>query len=239
MGRLASAPLVASRPMRRYYAGEIEADFAVHLIGTIVGAIGAGVLIALAATSTDLAVFSSVLAYSVGLVATLGCSAAYHLRRSSERRDLLRRLDHAAIFVMIAGTYTPFTVCILSRSSAIWMTGSIWLAALAGVAVKLAYPRRYEWASTAVYLVMGWAGIIFMQALLATPDQPIFILLVFGGVLYTIGAFIHRWRRLPFHDAIWHGLLLSAAGLHYAAILYGIVLAAPRPMVVVITAFRQ
>ena len=213
--------------MRRYYAGEIEADFAVHLVGTMVGAIGAAVLIALAATSTNLAVFSSVLAYSVGLVTMLGCSAAYHLRRSSERRDLLRRLDHAAIFVMIAGTYTPFTVCSLGGSSAVWMTGSMWLAALAGVAVKLAYPRRYEWASTAVYLVMGWAVIIFMQTLLAALDQPILILLVSGGVLYTIGACIHRWRRLPFHDAIWHGSLLGAAGLHYAAILYGIVLAAP------------
>ena len=207
--------------MRRYYAGEIKADLAVHLVGTIVGAIGAAVLIALAATSTNLAVFSSVLAYSAGLVAMLGCSAAYHLRRSSERRDLLRRLDHAAIFVMIAGTYTPFTVCSLGGSSAVWMTGSMWLAALAGVAVKLAYPRRYEWASTAVYLVMGWAVIIFMQTLLAALDQPILILLVSGGVLYTIGACIHRWRRLPFHDAIWHSSLLSAAGLHYAAILNG------------------
>jgi hemolysin III len=213
--------------MRRYYAGELEADFAVHLVGTIVGAMGAAVLIALAATSTNPAVFSSVLAYSVGLVAMLGCSAIYHLRRSSERRDFLRRLDHAAIFVMIAGTYTPFTVCILRGLCAVWVTGSMWLAALAGVAVKLAYPRRYEWASTAVYLVMGWAVIIFMQTLRAAIDQPILILLVSGGVLYTIGACIHRWRRLPFHDVIWHGSLLGAAGLHYAAILYGIVLAAP------------
>ena len=220
------APLVVPRSMRRYHAGEIEADLAVHLVGTMVGAISAVVLIALAATSTNLAVFSSVLAYSAGLVAMLGCSAAYHLRRSSERRDLLRRLDHAAIFVMIAGTYTPFTVCISGGSSAVWMTGSMWLAALAGVAVKLAYPRRYEWASTAVYLVMGWAVIIFMQTLLAALDQPILILLVSGGVIYTIGACIHRWRRLPFHDAIWHSSLLSAAGLHYAAILYGVVLAA-------------
>ena len=212
--------------MRRYYAAEIEADFAVHVVGTMVGAIGAAVLLAVAAKSTNLAVFFSVLAYSIGLVAMLGCSAAYHLRRSQDRGDLLRRLDHAAIFLMIAGSYTPFTLCIMDGSFAVLLTGSMWLAALAGVAVKLAYPRRYEWASTAVYLLMGWAALIFMPSVLAALDRPILILIVSGGLLYTIGACIHRWRRLPFHDAIWHSLVLGAAGLHYGAIAYGIVLPA-------------
>jgi hemolysin III len=104
----------------------------------------------------------------------------------------------------------------------------MWLAALAGVFVKLAYPCRYEWTSTAVYLIMGWAVIIFMQPLLARLDRVVLILLVSGGVLYTIGTCVHRWRRLPFHDVIWHSSVLGAAGLHYTAILCGIVLPAPR-----------
>jgi len=183
-------------------------------------------LLVLAARSAKPAVFYSVLAYSVGLMAMLTCSAVYHLRRSSDRHDLLRQLDHAAIFVMIAGTYTPFTVCILRGWSTVWMTGAMWLAALAGVTVKLAYPRRYELGSTAVYLVMGWAVVIFMQPLVVALDRPILILLLSGGVLYTIGACVHHWRRLAFHDAIWHSLVLGAAGLHYAAIIYGIVLPA-------------
>jgi hemolysin III len=217
-----------TRPLRRYHAAEIEADFAVHLLGTLVGAMGAAVLLALAAASADSAVLWSVLAYSVGLMAMLGFSAAYHLQRSSERRELLRRLDHAAIFLMIAGTYTPFTACILDGAYATWLTGSMWLTALGGVAVKLAYPRRFEWASTMVYLALGWAVVIFMRPLLALLDPSTLILLVSGGVLYSIGACIHRWRRLPFHDAIWHGLVLVAAGCHYAAILHSVVLIAPR-----------
>jgi hemolysin III len=212
--------------MRRYYPDEIEADLAVHLIGMTVGIISAPALLVLAARSTNPAVFYSVLAYSVGLMAMLICSAVYHLRRSSDRRDLLRRLDHAAIFVMIAGTYTPFTVCILRGWSGVWMTGSMWLAASAGVAIKLASPRRYELGSTAVYLVMGWAVIMFMQPLVAALDRPSLILLLSGGMLYTIGACVHHWRRLPFHNAIWHSLVLSAAGLHYAAIVHGIILPA-------------
>lgn len=213
--------------MKRYFPDEIEADFAVHLIGLTIGTFSAPALLVLAARSTKPAVFYSVLAYSIGLLAMLTSSAVYHLRRSSDRRDLLRRLDHAAIFVMIAGTYTPFTVCVLKGWSAVWMTGSIWLAATAGVAVKLNYRSRYEWGSTAVYLVMGWAVIVFMQPLVVALDPSILILLVVGGALYTIGACIHHWRRLRFHVAIWHSLVLGAAGLHYAAIVYGIVLPAP------------
>jgi hemolysin III len=217
-----------TRALRRYCAAEIRADFAVHLVGTFVGAMAAAVLLTLAASSANGAALWSVFAYSVGLMTMLGFSALYHVQRSSERRELLRRLDHAAIFVMIAGTYTPFTACILDGPHAIWLTGSIWVAALAGVAVKLAYPRRFEWASTLVYLALGWAVVIFMQPLLAVLDRPTLILLISGGVVYTIGACIHRWRRLPFHDAIWHGLVLVAAGFHYAAILHGVVLRVPQ-----------
>jgi len=195
----------------------------VHLVGMLAGAVGAVVLLRLAA-SVDAATGWSVLAYSLGLMAMLGFSAAYHIHRSSERTELLRRLDHAAIFVMIAGTYTPFTACILGTVDAIWLTGSVWLAALSGVAMKLLYPRRFEWASTTVYLALGWAVVIFMRPLLAALDRPTLILLVSGGVVYSIGACIHRWRSLPFHDAIWHGLVLIAAGCHYAAILHGVVL---------------
>jgi hemolysin III len=193
--------------MRRYWPDEIEADLGIHLVGMTIGIISASALLVLAGRTTKPAVFYSVLAYSLGLMAMLTCSAVYHLRRASDRREFLRRLDHAAIFVMIAGTYT-------------------WLAALAGVAVKLAYPRRYEWGSTAVYLVMGWAVVVFMQPLVVALDRPILVLLLAGGALYTIGACIHHWRQLSFHDAVWHGVVFAAAGLHYAAIVYGIVLPA-------------
>src|SRR5438445_330139 len=142
----------------------------------------------------------------------------YHFHHATERGELLRRLDHAAIFVMIAGTYTPFTVGILNGAAAVWSTGSMWAAALAGAAVKLAYPRRFEWITIVFYLGLGWAAVVFMRPLLAALDRPTLILIVMGGIVYSIGAGIHSWRRLPFHDAIWHALVLIAAGCHYAAI---------------------
>ncbi|MBV9860207.1 MAG: hemolysin III family protein [Alphaproteobacteria bacterium] len=216
----------AARP---YSAAEIEADFVLHLVGPLAGAIGAAVLVGLAAQSADSAVLWSVLAYSAGLMAMLGFSAAYHLRHSSRHRELLRRFDHAAIFVMIAGTYTPFTVCVLDGLYAIWLTGSMWLVAVAGVAVKLAYPRRFERASLAAYLALGWTVVILVPRFVRSMDRATLILVVAGGVLYSIGAGLHRWRRLPYHDAIWHALVLAGAACHYAAILHRVVLPARQP----------
>jgi hemolysin III len=92
------------------------------------------------------------------------------------------------------------------------------------VPVKLAYPRRFEWISLFLYLALGWAPAIIVQPLLASLERSTMTLIVLGGMLYSVGACVHRWRRLPFHDAIWHGLVLIAAGCHYAAILHGVVL---------------
>lgn len=217
-----------ARAAGRDHPAEIEADFAVHRVGMLVGGVAAAALLAVTAAAAGPTTLWSVVAYSLGLMTMLSFSAAYHFHHESERGELLRRLDHAAIFVMIAGTYTPFTVGILNGAAAVWSTGSMWAAALAGAAVKLAYPRRFEWISIVFYLALGWAAVVFMRPLLAALDRPTLILLVLGGVVYSIGAVIHGWRRLPFHDAIWHTLVLVAAGCHYAAILHGIVLIAPR-----------
>ena len=148
-------PSPQRRLMKRYFPDEIEADFAVHLIGLTIGTFSAPALLVLAARSTK-PVFYSVLAYSIGLLAMLSCSAVYHLRRSSDRRDLLRRLDHAAIFVMIAGTYTPFTVCILTVCSAVWTTGSMWLAALAGS--RSNWPTHVDTSWVRPQFIWSWAG---------------------------------------------------------------------------------
>jgi hemolysin III len=212
----------------RDHPAEIEADFAVHRVGMLVGGIAAAALLAVTAAAAGPTTLEAVLVYTIGLMAMLSLSAAYHFHYESERGELLRRLDHAAIFVMIAGTYTPFTVGILNGAAAVWSTGSMWAAALAGAAVKIAYPRRFEWITIVFYLGLGWAAVVFMRPLLAALDRPTLILIVLGGVVYSVGAGVHSWRRLPFHDAIWHALVLIAAGCHYAAILHGVVLLAPR-----------
>jgi hemolysin III len=153
----------------------------------------------------------------------LGCSAAYNLASNTSRREFLRQLDHAAIFLMIAGTYTPFTTCRLHGVWAIGMTTAVWTGAVTGAVMKLICPRRFEQVSTVAYLALGWIILVGMRPLLSSVDLQTAVLIGAGGVLYSIGTGFHLWRALPFHHVIWHGFVLVAASCHYAAILHGVV----------------
>ena len=215
-------PLV---PAREYRAREFAADRIIHVLGTLSGAVGSAILVGIAAAVAVLPTFTASLVYSVCLVAMLGCSAAYNLASNTSRREFLRQLDHAAIFLMIAGTYTPFTTCRLHGVWAIGMTTAVWTGAVTGAVMKLIYPRRVEQVSTVAYLALGWIILVGIRPLLSSVDVQTAVLIGVGGVLYSIGTGFHLWRTLPFHNAIWHSFVLVAASCHYAAILHGVVLA--------------
>jgi hemolysin III len=155
----------------------------------------------------------------------LACSAVYHLVSNPFRRKSLRQLDHAAIFLMIAGTYTPFTTCRLQGVWAIGLTGAVWTGAVTGAVMKLSCPRHLERFSIVAYLALGWVIVVAMRPLLASVDVLTAVFIGAGGVLYSIGIGFHVWRTLPFQNAIWHSFVLVAAGCHYIAILRGVVLA--------------
>jgi hemolysin III len=195
------------------------------MMGTLAGAVGSAILVGMAAAVAVLPTVFASLVYSVCLVAMLGCSAAYNLASNTSRRKFLRRLDHATIFLMIAGTYTPFTTCRLHGAWAIGMTDVVWTGAVTGAVVKLICPRRIERVSTAAYLALGWIILVGMRPLLSSVDVQTAVLLGVGGALYSIGTGLYLWRALPFHNAIWHSFVLVAASCHYAAILHGVVLA--------------
>lgn len=187
--------------------------------------VGSVALVGVAAGAADRAILSASVVYSVSLLAMLGSSAAYNLATGSPRRGLLRRIDHAAIFLMIAGTYTPFTTCRLHGPWAIGMTAAVWTGAGTGAIAKLICPHRAEQVSIVAYLTLGWMMILVgARPMLAAVDARTALLIGAGGVLYSIGVGFYLWRALPFHRAIWHGFVLVAAGCHYAAILHGVVL---------------
>ena len=194
------------------------------MTGILAGVVGSVALVGIAAGAANRATFSASVVYSVSLLVMLGSSAAYNLATDSPRRGLLRRIDHAAIFLMIAGTYTPFTTCRLHGAWAIGMTAAVWIGALTGAIAKLVSPRRIEQVSIVAYLTLGWMILVGVRPMLAAVDARTALLIGSGGVLYSIGVGFHRWSELPFHRAIWHGFVLVAAGCHYAAILHGVVL---------------
>ncbi len=209
------------RTIRR---SELVADQAIHMLGLGAAAVAVPVLLALAISRDGAAPILGVSLYGAGLLAMVGCSALYHLRRTSPRRELYRRLDHAAIFVMIAGTYSPLTLGPMPAMSGTRLFVFVWTVAAAGAALKLLFPRRLERLSLVIYLALGWSVLAALDALLPAVPMGAVALLVVGGGLYTLGVVFHLWYRLPYQNAIWHALVLAAAGCHYAAVLVATVL---------------
>jgi hemolysin III len=120
---------------------------------------------------------------------------------------------------MIAGTYTPITTLRLAEPWGTRLTVIVWVAAAAGVAVKLWQPRRVEAVSVALYLLLGWIGLIALEPLLAAMERETLVMLLVGGVIYSGGVVFHLSDRRRYHRALWHGCVLAAAVVHYLAIM--------------------
>ncbi|MFC3230990.1 hemolysin III family protein [Marinibaculum pumilum] len=202
------------------------ADAIVHVVGLACGLAACIALAAIAAPSADARLGIALAVYGAGLMTMLGCSAAYNLSRSPRQKRWLRRIDHAAIFVMIAGTYTPFAMISLQGAWGWGLLGFVWVVALAGVAAKLFLAERFERFSIPAYLLLGWTVLVALEPLLSALSLAGLLLLGIGGLLYTIGVLFYRWERLPFQTAIWHVFVLAAAACHFSAVLGDVVLAA-------------
>jgi hemolysin III len=178
-----------------------------------------------AGQSGDPLKLAAILLYVAGLLAMLSCSAAYNLVREHWCRPALRRCDHAAIFAMIAGSYTPFTLLSLSGGWSVSLTAIIWSLALAGIALKLWGPSRsMRTLAILPYLLLGWIGLSAIFPLLTALGPQTFSLIVLGGLFYSVGVLFHMWDSLPFQNAIWHGFVLAGTATHYVAILNGVAL---------------
>jgi hemolysin III len=184
-----------------------------------------GVCLGLAIWQGGLGMASAVAVYAVCVMTMIGCSMAYNLTEEPKRKALLRRFDHAAIFLMIAGTYTPFTTIRFDGAWAVSMTTIVWALALIGAAGKLFLPGIAKRVWIGFYIAMGWLVVAALGPMLEGVPLVGLILLAIGGALYTIGVPFYVWEKLPFRRAIWHGFVIAAAGVHYAAVLTGVVFA--------------
>ena len=210
----------------RYTRAERLSDAAIHLTGVALVLAAVPVLIVVTAlTRGDAAALTGVSVYGAGLALMITASAVYNISGGfpwgSAWEWVLRRLDHAAIYLKIAATYTPFA---LITGQGLMVTAGVWIAATAGVALKLVSPERFRWVALALYLGMGWAGLIAGGAFIAVLPGPVIVLMAVGGVLYTLGVVFYVWDRMPFHLTVWHGLVLAASLVFYAAVLTCVVL---------------
>ena len=198
-----------------FTANERRVDNSIHIIGLLVAPIASVWL--LGSASGAWSIFSLAI-YCTGLVAMLSVSALYNMLPHIPAKEIVRRVDHAVIFVMIAGTYTPFLVNRLSDWVGLTVGVFVWLTALFGIVLAFAVPHAHYRLKMVLYLALGWVIILVISQLAAAVSPTTIALLAAGGVLYSIGAGFHLLQRLQFHNAIWHGFVLIAASLHFAAI---------------------
>jgi len=194
------------------------ADVIVHAVGLALAIAGCILMVSTAANAGSVKLTAALVIYSAGLLAMLGCSTLYNANTNEKLARLFERFDLSAIFIMIAGSYTPIMLAKLDGAFAWSVLGVVWAVALAGVAMNLLARWNAPKVYIALYLVLGWAALTVMDKLIHSLSPLGLGLLAAGGALYTIGVIFHVNKKLPFNSAIWHGFVVAAASCHFAAI---------------------
>ena len=202
-----------------YDRSELIADAVVHIAGVCFGLVAATALIVLTAVYASAVDVAAVSVYVGGLLAMLVLSATYNLWPVSRAKWVLRRLDHSAIYLLIAATYTPFIMELKDSYFAIALLIGVWCVAIVGIVLKLVLPGRFDRVAVGLYLAMGWSGMMLYEAVVKALPAVALGFIVAGGVLYSLGVVFHAWQRLRFQNAIWHCFVLLGAACHYTAIL--------------------
>lgn len=190
-----------------------------HGIGILFGIAALPVLSALAVTKnhTVAVVGAAVFAFSFLLVFTF--STLYHAFQNPRVKKVLNIFDHISIYFLIAGTYTPFLLNYMMNATGITLLSVLWGLTIVGIVFKIFFTGRFNYASTAVYIGMGWILLFGGRSFFAAIPWPVLTMIIIGGVLYTAGALFYLWEKLYYHHVIWHLFVLAAAVCHYVAVL--------------------
>lgn len=199
-----------------YSRAEYVSDLVVHLTGLLAVAAAVPVLVYLAAPLEEQAGHvTAAMVYGLCFAAMIACSALYNIFPHPDWVWLFKRLDHSAIYLKIAGTYTAF---VLIAGQGFVLAAALWAAAATGISLKLIAPHRWRGVSIALYLAMGWSAVVVGWSIFAALPGPVILLVATGGVLYTIGVVFHLCDRLPYHNTIWHVFVLAASFTIYAGV---------------------
>jgi hemolysin III len=202
-----------------YSRAELIADGIVHAVGIVLAIAAGSALLAVSAFHTGPGEYAAAVFYVVSLLTVLSISCAYNLWPISPAKWILRRFDHAAIYLLIAGTYTPFLAQLDDIALARTMLAVVWVAAAIGIAVKLFLPGRFDRLAVVFYLAIGWSGVAIAGTLLEALPHSTVWLMAAGGIVYSCGVVFFVWRSLRFQSAVWHGFVVTAACLHLAAVI--------------------
>ena len=208
-----------TRNLRRYEL----ANSATHGMGLALSVAGCALLVTLAALRGNAWHIVACSIYGGTLVCLYAASTMYHSVRSRRLKRILRIVDHSSIYLLIAGTYTPFTLVVLRGGWGWTLFGLVWGLSLAGILFKVWFVDRVPVISTVVYVAMGWLVVIAIKPVLAVVPVAAILWLAAGGLLYTAGVGFFAWQKLPYHHAIWHLFVMGGSVCHYFAVLYYVV----------------
>ena len=204
-----------------YSRNEEIANSLSHLLGVMFGLVAFVLLLDKAfENNADALTIASMVVYSLSIIVLFLASTLYHSIPNPKIKRTLKLFDHCAIYLLIAGSYTPFLLVGLRTPLSVGLMAIIWLLAVCGILFKIVFISRFEKLSLATYLTMGWLSLIVIYQLVVTIPVGGVILLVVGGVIYSLGVIFYMLDRMPFNHAIWHGFVLAGCISHFLAIYY-------------------
>jgi len=193
-----------------------------HLVGAVLAIMGLGALITVAVQEQDILLFIGYLAFGLTLVMLYSVSTLYHSFKSPFVKRVFQQLDHISIYLLIAGTYTPFMLVSLIESNGLWILASVWGLAIIGITLELTLKNRIEALQIVIYLIMGWLIVLDFDALYTSLPETGIYLLTAGGLAYTVGIIFYSLahKQLLRHShGIWHLFVLAGSIFHFSAII--------------------
>ena len=201
-----------------YSWAEERAHFVTHAGGVVLSVAGLSWMLYTSLSLGDPWRIGSSLVYGLSLITLFSASAVYHYFHESPNRQLYKLLDHCAIYLLIAGTYTPFLLISMGDRVGWWLFAAIWTLATAGIIKKIWLRHRYPKLSLLSYLTMGWLCLLAGPALVESLSVAGMAWLTAGGLAYTVGTVFYMRKKMPYHHAIWHIFVLAGAGCHFLAV---------------------
>ncbi|PNR96672.1 hemolysin III family protein [Petrotoga sp. 9PWA.NaAc.5.4] len=203
--------------------GEEVANAVIHGIGALLSIIALVLLIVFSAINKKPWSIMSSIIYGSSLIILYLSSTLYHSFQNQKLKDLFEIFDHCAIYILIAGTYTPFTLIILKDKLGWILFSIVWALAAVGIVFKIFFVKKFRILSTFLYIAMGWLVVFAMEPLIANLDPWGIFWLVAGGILYTLGTIFYIWRKIPYHHALWHLIVLAGSICHFFSVFFYVI----------------
>jgi hemolysin III len=207
-----------SSPLPAYSPGEELANVATHGLGAIASGAGLAILLVYSAWFGDAWHVVSTAIFGATMILLYAASTVYHASSHPRTRHAAKVLDHASIYLLIAGSYTPFTLLALRGPWGWGLFGAVWLLALLGVGLEAFWVYRPKWVSAVIYLAMGWMVVLAGRRLVDALPPGALALLVAGGLLYSLGTVFYVMKRVRYAHAVWHGFVLGGSTCHFLAV---------------------